>query len=235
MTWNPTLLGIVCQCAALTASPLLSASHAVDFADRSVIAQRQFPPPQVQRYVSEIVRRYDADGDGQLQAGEWRPMRGQPKHIDHDGDGLLTHEEILQHVSQYAVGRRLGPPRDEVVPQQPAHPAPDTRALGSSADTSPPDTKPYFVPDRFLPQGLPDWFRARDANGDAQLSLAEFAPTGEAQLAAQFERSDAHRDGLITPAEAIRGAGGVVAGATTGRPPRAERGAIAASTPSGAQ
>jgi len=216
MPMQRTLLGFVCQFAALTVSPLLATSHALDFADRGLSSQQQFSPPQMQRYVSDIVGRYDADGDGQLQTTEWRLMRGQPERIDHDGDQLLTYEEMLRHVSQYAFGKRLAPQRDNAAAQQPAPPAPHTQDVTSSSQAPPPCAKPYFVPDRFLPKGLPDWFRARDANGDGQLSLAEFAPTGEAQLAAQFGRSDANRDGLITPAEAIRDAGRVDVGAATG-------------------
>ena len=53
--------------------------------------------------------------------------------------------------------------------------------------------------------GVPVWFLARDANGDGQLSLREFAPNLTAAAVAQFGKLDANADGLIT-AEEIRAA-----------------------------
>ena len=163
--------------------------------------------PKVQRYASELIQRYDADGDGALQPPEWRPMRGQPQQIDRNGDELITAAELSSHVMDYARDKRLAPlasreSRADTSTTPDAEESPTT--LENQGELLQ-DRKPYFVPARLLPQSLPNWYRARDADGDGQLSMEEFAPAGEAQAASQFERLDANGDGLLTPKEAVRG------------------------------
>ncbi len=68
------------------------------------------------------------------------------------------------------------------------------------------DTKFYISPKR-LPPGLPDWFVGRDADGDGQLTLAEFAPRPTPAQLAEFARMDANRDGLVTARECQRALG----------------------------
>lgn len=50
--------------------------------------------------------------------------------------------------------------------------------------------------------GVPNWFHARDFNGDGQLSLREFSPTLSLQSTAMFGKMDINGDGLVTPEEA---------------------------------
>jgi Ca2+-binding EF-hand superfamily protein len=64
----------------------------------------------------------------------------------------------------------------------------------------------YFVPRTHLPEGLPSWFVNRDADGDGQLTIAEFSPKATRTQLDQFTRYDANGDGLITSAEYLRGA-----------------------------
>ena len=49
--------------------------------------------------------------------------------------------------------------------------------------------------------GVPVWFLARDANGDGQLSLREFAPNLTPAAVAQFGKLDSNADGFITAEE----------------------------------
>ncbi len=70
----------------------------------------------------------------------------------------------------------------------------------------PPETK-FYVPARRLPPGLPDWFRQRDADGDGQLSLSEYAPKATPSQIAEFSRLDINRDGLLTAKEYLRATG----------------------------
>lgn len=58
-----------------------------------------------------------------------------------------------------------------------------------------------FAPSANETAGIPRWFLARDANGDGQLTLREFAPTLSLESTAFFGRLDADSDGLITPDE----------------------------------
>lgn len=178
------------------------------------------PAPKVLRYADRLVERYDANHDGSLQENEWRPMAGNPEQIDRDGDQLLSADEIARYVAAYAIGRSLAPAYDPVIQSSSIgqassigqFPAAESASNRASAQRStqaaaevPASDKPYYVPKRFLPQALPDWFLAQDANGDGQLSLSEYAGGGEAEQTAQFERLDRNDDGLITPAELLAG------------------------------
>ena len=58
-----------------------------------------------------------------------------------------------------------------------------------------------YAPSESETAGIPRWFLARDANGDGQLSLREFAPTLSLEATAFFGRLDADSDGLVTPDE----------------------------------
>jgi hypothetical protein len=167
------------------------------------------PPAAVGRYVQKLWEQYDLNRDGILQQQEWQELRGQPARIDRDGDGVLTTSEMQQHVLNYAHGRYLAPPRTALPPHgdltdltDPTDPT--DRPSTSLPGDVPPQVKPYYVPERFRMRGLPDWYVDRDANGDGQLALAEFTPTAEAQLVAQFERLDINHDGLLTPVEVLQ-------------------------------
>jgi hypothetical protein len=154
----------------------------------------------VVRYAERLIQQYDADADGRLQPHEWSQLRGEPARLDRNQDGAADVEEVAAYVAEYARTRQLVPSRPPA-PSEP-EPVPEPPAEADAA----PRAKRFHVPERFLPQGLPEWFADRDANGDGQLSLAEFAPTAEAQQVAQFERLDVNQDGLLTAREAT-GAG----------------------------
>jgi Ca2+-binding EF-hand superfamily protein len=61
----------------------------------------------------------------------------------------------------------------------------------------------FLMPTERLPQGLPEWFRAKDANGDGQVSMAEFATTWTDALVREFNSYDLNGDGMITPQEVL--------------------------------
>ena len=61
-----------------------------------------------------------------------------------------------------------------------------------------------FVTPKSRLAALPDWFRARDANGDGQLTVAEYTPNSEKARLAEFARYDANNDGVITAQECAK-------------------------------
>jgi hypothetical protein len=83
-----------------------------------------------------------------------------------------------------------------------------SRATPASATTSP--SAPLRKSGRFLrpierlPKGLPDWFTARDADGDGQVSMAEFTTDWTPAKVAEFARYDPNGDGVIASAECLK-------------------------------
>jgi hypothetical protein len=55
-----------------------------------------------------------------------------------------------------------------------------------------------------LPEGLPDWFRKQDANGDGQISMAEYAKNWTEAKAVEYGKWDLNGDGVIAPSEALK-------------------------------
>ena len=182
--------------------------------------------------LKEYVRqRYDRDGDGQVQGPEWERLgrdlwRGLAAETD--SGGTLGLDELTGLMAAYGAGLKmrlmvsaeeaeidLDPVFNPV--STPAEALSDADgelpAKGDLAEkgVGPPTTVPrqadprermrYFVPRTRL-KGLPDWFVRADANGDGQVTLAEYAPKISQTALAGFYRYDVNRDGVITAREA---------------------------------
>jgi hypothetical protein len=55
-----------------------------------------------------------------------------------------------------------------------------------------------------LPKGLPEWFGEKDANGDGQVDMTEYARRWTPNLVEEFNRYDLNRDGVVTAAECLK-------------------------------
>ena len=55
-----------------------------------------------------------------------------------------------------------------------------------------------------MPKGLPDWFLEKDANGDGQITMAEYTDNWTPEKVAEFARYDLNHDGIITAAECLK-------------------------------
>jgi len=177
---------------------------------------------KVLRYAQRVVGRYDADDNGRLAASEWGQMRGDPRLADSDGDGEITVAEFAGHVADYGRQRKICLIPRSQPPSQPIPPLlhPAVRENGPAPTEGSSDRAPsvpaslddlrrqrkFFVPRARLPDGLPDWFLRRDANGDGQLTRSEYAPEGTTSRSEQFDRYDTNSDGLLTAHEYVRAA-----------------------------
>ncbi len=186
---------------------------------------------KLRRYVDRLLARRDLNGDGELQPAESGRMQGDPQRADFDGDGLITREELTRHVAQYGRDRRIRPLRLTLWDQESFEPllnptTPSEAAAATDVGTSATDQGPggrrptfssetplddefrrglkFFVPRKDLPDGLPDWFIARDANGDAQVTMAEFSRKATRSELQQFTRYDLDGDHVITASEYLR-------------------------------
>jgi hypothetical protein len=82
---------------------------------------------------------------------------------------------------------------------------PKPSATGSKAGRGARRQTKFSVPRTRLPRGLPAWFVLRDADGDGQLTMAEFAPKATQSLLDEFARYDRNGDGLATAEECAQG------------------------------
>jgi len=208
-------------------------------------------PPKVRRYAEHLLRRYDANGDGQLQPDEWGKMHGQPEAADTNGDHVITLDELTSRIAAFGQNRRVRlanpaigadagrasstetPGRQGTGSDGPSSNGPEDakKTVESDAESGPVPGTPtprrdtmFSVPKSRLPAGLPEWFLGRDANGDGQLSLSEFAPNPTQADLEEFARYDKNGDGFITARECFealkpaKAASGKAAGAGSGKP-----------------
>jgi hypothetical protein len=156
--------------------------------------------PKLLRYAERTVRKHDSNHNGQLDADEWAALQGQPSAIDTNGDGRITVEEFAQHAADFGAGRAI---RLSSAMQQPAEnpPTADQPPAAAAAATDPRRSLKYFAS---LPAGLGPWFIERDADGDGQLTLAEYSPKLLRSELDDFARLDSNRDGVLTAQEYLR-------------------------------
>jgi len=187
------------------------------------------------RHADRVIARFDKDGSGRLEHIEWQEASAalsiELERLDFDGDGVVDALEVAEYIAAYARHRLLEPlvRTRHAVPELPSllqpstPPAPveggvwrDDAEAARSVDSRNSDgelgqpsarrpAKKFHVSPSRLPPGLPEWFLARDADGDGQLDFAEFAPQGGQWAMEQFRRYDLNDDGLITPQEVIAG------------------------------
>ena len=176
---------------------------------------------------------YDRDGSGRLETAEWSRMRGDPRAADRNGDGVLTLDELSLRVAAYGCGRRTRLVVDDEAsrgatqavakttdPSAPPSTGNDQKA-GAADASAPVDRRgrKFAVPRARLPQGLPEWFVERDADGDGQLTLAEFVPAADKAQRDEFAKLDVNGDGLLTADEYIRASSAKPAAATEKKSP----------------
>ena len=123
------------------------------------------------------MKQYDENKNGRLERDEWSRMRGSWQDADRNSDGMLTLEEITNHLNRYSRGRTGG--------------------------SAPPRSQRFLTPTERLPSGLPTWFTRDDQDGDGQVSMAEFATTWDSGKQAEFAKYDLNGDGLITARECL--------------------------------
>ena len=185
---------------------------------------------KILRYANRLVSRYDTNRDSQLQQSEWQAMRGDPRLADLDSDGVITLDEMARRVADYSYRRKirlipkgldvatpsptlLQPMTSAATDEKAGGSMPGQKAVAAEATPSATDQAPvkhdfrpgqrFYVAPRHRVHGLPGWFVGRDANGDQQLSMAEFAPKATQSDMKEFARYDTNGDGIITAKECV--------------------------------
>jgi Ca2+-binding EF-hand superfamily protein len=151
---------------------------------------------RIRKYASDIVAKYDKDGNSILAGDELDGLSSHLRNADSSGDGKITVDEIYQFASKGSSSASS------------AKPATSTTTATASKSSDPVERK--ITNDkrksyRFksTKDRTNNWrFSSRDANGDGQVSMSEFASSWSDRTAAEFIRYDKNNDGMITADEA---------------------------------
>ncbi len=187
-----------------------------------------------EREANELLRRMDRNRDGVLSGSEISSrFSGNPLDFDRNRDGKLTARELAVRYARRREGREESRRDDD-----------RRRDRDRNRD------EPVEIPDVFngrksyrvttsrqMPEGLPGFFTDKDADGDGQVSMAEFAEEWSDEVVKEFFASDLNRDGVITADEALRavempGGSDFASTSSASSPTSSPSGAIAAAAPS---
>lgn len=151
------------------------------------------------REAEERMRRYDRNRDGFLTPNELSSRwEGNPMDFDRNRDGKLSPAELAVRYAR----RREG----NAQKAQPKRDSRDDRRRRDRDDDEPVD--PYNGAKSFRNLGwpseneeLPELFKERDADGDGQVLMSEFASEWTQEKVEEFYALDRNGDGAITLAE----------------------------------
>ncbi|TVS16090.1 MAG: hypothetical protein EA424_14850, partial [Planctomycetaceae bacterium] len=187
---------------------------------------------QDRQEAARAFRYYDRNNDGRIDQEEMqRSRRGADlMQYDRNRDGVITLDEMeyryarrrIENTRTAAAGGQGERDQGQQGGERRGRGGRDGgREGGEGRGQSNGNPSPYaalnsyrvVAPVERLPAGLPDWFYRNDADGDGQISMAEFSATWTEAVLEDFYQFDLNRDGLITPEEALRAkAAGAVRG-----------------------
>ncbi|GIX00627.1 MAG: hypothetical protein KatS3mg111_3959 [Pirellulaceae bacterium] len=172
------------------------------------------------REAEERMRRYDRNRDGKLSKEELSQGRwsDDPMQFDRNRDGSLTVSELAVRYANRRIAeeqRRGNDDRDRRSGgwdrgrgdwggreddgwrrRDEAQVTPRQERFG--------DAKSYRLTTTVeLPSGLPNFFAAKDADGDGQIMMNEFSSSWDASVLADFLKWDLNHDGVITAQECL--------------------------------
>ena len=157
---------------------------------------------KVRQYAESLLKQYDKNKNGTLEKEEWSQMRGNWREADRNGDGVITLDELTAQLSRFSRSGSGGG-------------SSGGSGLGASAssssaarDSSQRKSYRFLSAKERLPAGLPEWFARKDADGDGQVTMAEYSREWSEEAAEEFAKYDLNGDGVITPAECIKATSG---------------------------
>jgi hypothetical protein len=150
----------------------------------------------IRQQAKSLLAQYDENRNGKLEREEWSKMHRRHWAADLNHDGEITLDELTAHLSNL---NNVRPP-NVVRGERPGAASP------SSAGPATSFRKSYQIRSATerLPEGLPEWFARKDADGDGQVAMAEYASSWDDAKAREFRRLDRDNDGIITPEECLK-------------------------------
>ncbi len=159
---------------------------------------------ELEDLAGKVVACYDRDGDDCLERREWKDV---DPSWDHDDDGRVSVRELaaaFDRIEAEAAARAAGPAgsEPEITRRQASPESYESQPAGRTRDPRGPVIR-FHSPRERLPAGLPAWFVERDADGDGQVMMSEYAREWTDEKVSQFYRYDLNRDGVVTPRECL--------------------------------
>ncbi|MFP6575747.1 MAG: hypothetical protein VB912_11380, partial [Pirellulaceae bacterium] len=178
-------------------------------------------------FANSMMQRYDKNGSGVLEKDEWKEFRTDPSPGDTNKDGKLTKDELTKWMSS-RFGQSRGGDSSSARSGRGSSGGDSgrgrtsgrggsggersgrgdsggSRSRGGSSTPDTPDSYRFKTVGERLPEGLPDWFKDNDADGDGQIMMAEYAKKWDAKMLDSFDKFDFDADGVITPQECLDG------------------------------
>ena len=147
---------------------------------------------QLRMLVRSMLAQHDRNKNGKLEKNEWARLRGNPGASDRNEDGVLTSDEIEDHLAGFATREK-----DPRMSRR-------SKSSPSLKKGTAKKTYRFLTAHERLPTGLPDWFIEKDLNEDGQLSLREYATRLSQTQLDEFLMFDLNKDGLIVPKEYLK-------------------------------
>jgi Ca2+-binding EF-hand superfamily protein len=152
---------------------------------------------------SDTIKTNDKNGDGILE-GDELPKVGMSKNGDMNGDGKIVQPELVAYYGSLEPSTTAPGASPTAQGSKPA-----TSTVTQSVDAKSADvrkivnTKRKSYRFKTTKERLKtSQFASRDANGDGQVSMSEYARVWSDRTAADFQRYDRDNDGMITAKEA---------------------------------
>lgn len=163
------------------------------------------------RYAKSLVAQYDKNKDGVLdkeEAGQMHAFKDLAGSADTDKNGVISEDEVVARLMQYSKNRDSsgdsGSGSDDGDHGGRRGPGgPPSSRFGHSESAGSPSSHRFLTPTERLPKGLPDWFARKDADGDGQVTMAEYSSLWSDATARDFRKYDLNDDGVITPQECL--------------------------------
>jgi len=139
-----------------------------------------------------MLKKYDKDGSGALEEGEWKEMKGSPEKTDTNGDKIITLDELIVAFGGTSGGSSSSSSKSRN--------SPVTARIGGGNRVS-------TLEEKLKDKGVSSKFISSDKNSDGNLQMSEYSDTWTDKMLADFDKLDANRDGVISPTEWVEGGG----------------------------
>jgi Ca2+-binding EF-hand superfamily protein len=154
---------------------------------------------RLRKWISDLIVKHDKSGNKILEGDELKSLGQSAREADVNTDGKITHDELFQYYASKTKVASSGTSAPQPTVQTKIESKAPSKNL-AKRKIAKSGRKSYRF--KTAKERLQSWrFASKDANGDGQVSMSEYARSWTDRMAAEFERYDQDNDGMITAAE----------------------------------